>query len=80
MRGRYMAVFSLVWVVPGAIGPAAAGYILDNFADPRVLWIIGGALCATAALAFYALHLRMGKTARFASPALAAPASDPIIT
>ncbi|MEX1143396.1 MAG: MFS transporter [Anaerolineales bacterium] len=78
MRGRYMAVFSLVWVVPGAVGPAAAGYILDNFADPRILWIIGGALCATAALAFYALHLRMGKTARFAPSTTASPASDPV--
>ncbi|MEX2142971.1 MAG: MFS transporter [Anaerolineales bacterium] len=68
MRGRYMAVFGLVWVVPFAVGPTAAGIILDNY-DPNLLWLIGGAICAVAALAFYALHLRLGKHARFAPAA-----------
>jgi len=66
MRGRYMAVFSLVWVVPAAVGPVTAGYILDNF-DPNLLWYIGGGLCAIAAVAFYLLHLRLGTRKRFAS-------------
>ena len=78
MRGRYMAVFSLVWVVPAAVGPTAAGYILDNFADPNVLWFIGGGLCALAALSFYALHLRLGKSARFAVSAQETRASSAV--
>lgn len=78
MRGRYMAVFSLVWVVPAAVGPVAAGYILDNF-DPNLLWYIGGGLCALAAVAFYGLHLRLGGREKFAAApteAQAIPASD----
>lgn len=74
MRGRYMAAFGLTWVLPAAVGPAAAGYILDNF-DPNLLWIGGGALCALAAVFFYALHLRLGKREKFApAPAEVAPA------
>jgi MFS family permease len=72
MRGRYMAIFSLVWQVPAAIGPAAAGLILDNF-DRNWLWYLGAILCAVAALAFYWLHVRLGKRERFA-PAPAEPA------
>ncbi len=65
MRGRYMAAFGLTWVLPSTFGPAAAGYILDNF-DPNLLWYIGGGLCLAAAACFYALHLRLGKQERFA--------------
>ncbi len=65
MRGRYMAVFGLSWAIPATIGPGAAGIILDNY-NPNLLWYIGGALCAVAALCFYALHLRLGRQARFA--------------
>jgi len=74
MRGRYMAVFGLVWVVPFAIGPTAAGIILDHY-DPNLLWLIGGGLCAAAAGAFYVLHLRLGKHARFAPASTEAEAS-----
>ncbi len=65
MRGRYMAVFGLTYMIPAAIGPGAAGVILDNL-DPNLLWYGGGALCALAALCFYALHLRLGAQGRFA--------------
>jgi MFS family permease len=65
MRGRYMAVFSLVWALPAAVGPGAAGYILDNF-DPDILWTIGAGLCIASAFAFYLLHLRLGAKERFA--------------
>lgn len=64
MRGRYMAIFEFTFAFPAAIGPAAAGYVLDNF-DRNLLWFIGGILCAAAALAFYALHLRLGKREGF---------------
>jgi MFS family permease len=50
MRGRYMAVAGLSWAIPSTIGPAAAGYILDNY-NPNLLWYIGGALCGLSVLA-----------------------------
>jgi MFS family permease len=69
MRARYMAVFSLIWMIPATIGPGAAGVILDNY-NPNLLWYIGGAICAVSALSFYALHLRLGTRPRFvATPA-----------
>ncbi len=64
MRGRYMAIFSFSWALPATIGPAAAGYILDNY-DPNLLWYIGAGLCLVAAGWFYVLHLRMGGEDRF---------------
>jgi MFS family permease len=56
MRGRYMAFFGLTWTMPSIIGPWAAGIILDNY-NPNLVWYIGGALCALAAVGFLALHL-----------------------
>jgi predicted MFS family arabinose efflux permease len=64
MRGRYMAVASLVWSIPSTVGPGAAGYILDHY-DPRLLWYIGGVLCALSALGYFALHMKLGKQKRF---------------
>ena len=64
MRGRYMAVYDLGWTIPATIGPAAAGFILDNY-NPNLLWYIGGILCAVAALGFYALHTWLGAQKRF---------------
>jgi MFS family permease len=54
-RGRYMAVYGLSWSIPSAVGPLAAGLIMDNF-DPRWVWYAGGILCAIAAIGFYILH------------------------
>ena len=69
MRGRYMAVFGFAWMLPSAIGPGAAGLILDNF-NPNLLWYIGAGLCTVSVLGFLLLHLRLGKQSRFApSPA-----------
>jgi MFS family permease len=31
MRGHYMAVFGSSWGIPSAIGPLAAGFIMDNY-------------------------------------------------
>ena len=67
LRGRYMAVFGLTWMIPATIGPGAAGVILDNY-NPNLLWYIGGGLCAVSALSFCLLHLRLGAQQRF-SPA-----------
>ena len=67
MRGRYMAVFSLLWMIPATIGPGAAGYILDNY-NPNLLWYIGGVLCSVSVLGYLMLHARLKSQARF-SPA-----------
>ncbi len=72
MRGRYMAVFALCWQVPSAIGPWAAGIILDNF-DPRLIWVLCAAIAAAAIAGFLTLH-PLTRT-RFARPA--APAATP---
>ncbi|NPV56091.1 MAG: MFS transporter [Anaerolineae bacterium] len=67
-RGRYMAVYGLVWQIPSVFGPTAAGVILDRY-NPNLLWYVGGGLCALAALGFYLLHLRLGRQTRFAPAA-----------
>ncbi len=56
MRGRYMAVFALTWAIPSAIGPWAAGIIMDRF-DPNWVWYLAGMLSAAAATGFLLLHL-----------------------
>jgi MFS family permease len=55
MRGRYMAVFGLAWAVPSAVGPWAAGLVMDNY-NPHWVWWIGGVLATLAVLGFIALH------------------------
>jgi len=76
MRGRYMAIFGLTWLLPSTFAPMLAGLILDNF-NPNLLWYIGGILCAVAAFAYWMLHLRLGMEQRFiiASPPTEEPAS-----
>lgn len=66
MRGRYMAFFGLSWTIPAAIGPWAAGLIMDNY-DPNWVWYAGGIICAIAAAGFYALRLKTRE--RFAAGA-----------
>ena len=66
MRGRYMAFFDLSWTIPGAIGPAAAGLILDNF-NPNWVWYACGLVAGTAVLGF--LWLQVRTQARFQSVA-----------
>ena len=55
MRGRYMAVSGFSYIIPFAIGPLAAGYIMDQY-DPNWVWYGCGILAAVAVLAFVALH------------------------
>ena len=64
MRGRYMAFYSLAWTIPAAVGPWAAGLILDNY-DPNWVWYAAGIISAIAAAGFYSLHLKT--RSRFAS-------------
>jgi MFS family permease len=65
MRGRYMAMFGLSWAIPSVVGAGAAGYILDNY-NPNLLWYVGGAICGLSVLAYYVLHLRLGRREQFA--------------
>lgn len=60
MRGRYMAVHGLVWIIPFAFGPLGAGLIMDNF-DPRLLWLVDGAIGMMAVFGYLALHLKAGQ-------------------
>ena len=63
MRGRYMAFVDLGWAIPAAVGPAAAGLILDNY-NPRWVWYACGIVAGLAVAGFLWLH---GRTAaRFA--------------
>ncbi|MBU0492040.1 MAG: MFS transporter [Chloroflexi bacterium] len=57
MRGRYMAFFTVSWAIPSAVGPWAAGLILDNY-DPNWVWYAGGIILAIAATGFYLLYLQ----------------------
>lgn len=74
MRGRYMAVFGISWGIPSAIGPWAAGIILDNH-NPNLVWYLAGILSAAAVAGFLALHARIGRQLEEA-PAPAAAAAD----
>jgi len=57
MRGRYMAVMGFSWIIPSAIGPLAAGLVMDNL-DPNWVWYACGILGAVATLGYYLLHKR----------------------
>jgi MFS family permease len=75
MRGRYMAFYGLAWSIPGAVGPWAAGLVLDNY-NPNWVWYIGGILCALSIVGFLALHA--STKARFDLPAEQQEAAAPV--
>jgi len=58
MRGRYMAIYGFSWIIPFAIGPILAGFVLDTY-DPRLLWYIAGGIGLLAVLGFLSLQRRM---------------------
>ena len=55
MRGRYMAVFGISWMIPFAVGPTLAGLVMDNL-DPRWLWYLAGVVGVVATFGFLWLH------------------------
>jgi MFS family permease len=57
MRGRYMAVFGFSWTIPNAIGPLAAGLIMDHY-NPRLVWYGAGIFMLLAASVFASLQLK----------------------
>ena len=64
MRGRYMAAFELGRGIASAIGPLAAGVILDNY-NPHWVWYGGGIICCIIAVCYLVLNRKAG--AKFAS-------------
>jgi len=59
MRGRYMATFHTGWGIAAAVGPWAAGVVLDNF-NPNLIWYAGGIICSLVALGYVVLKTRVG--------------------
>ena len=57
MRGRYMAFYALSWTIPSAVGPWAAGVVMDNY-DPRWVWYAAGIISMVAVAGFIALHFK----------------------
>ncbi len=55
MRGRYMAIFNLSFGTANAIGPLAAGIIMDNH-DPNLVWYAGGIICTISAFGYLLLQ------------------------
>lgn len=60
MRGRYMAVFSISWSIPFAIGPLLAGMVFDK-ANPDYLWYLAGMIGSLAVFSFLWLHRQVKK-------------------
>jgi MFS family permease len=59
MRGRYMAVSGVSWVIPFAVGPYLAGLFIDG-PRPHLLWYAAGAVGFLSTLSFLALHRAKG--------------------
>jgi MFS family permease len=65
MRGRYMAVTGFSWIIPSAIGPLAAGLVMDNL-NPNWVWYACGILGLLATGGYFILYkntsLRLSKS------------------
>jgi MFS family permease len=57
MRGRYLALSGLTWVVAASVGPTVAGLLIDNY-NPNWLWYLCGVVCAVAVIGFLLLDAR----------------------
>ncbi|UCC33718.1 MAG: MFS transporter [Candidatus Bathyarchaeota archaeon] len=57
MRGRYMAMFDFSWTIPFALGPLAAGLIMDSY-NPNWIWYASGIVSLMAIAAYLFLHFR----------------------
>jgi MFS family permease len=55
MRGRYMAIYSFGWVVPGALAPLVAGLIMENY-GPDYVWYFAGGLAMLVVAGYLWLH------------------------
>jgi MFS family permease len=57
MRGRYMAVYGFSWIIPTAVGPLAAGIIMDNY-NPNWVWYASGISMMLSAAIFAWLQIK----------------------
>jgi MFS family permease len=57
MRGRYMAVYGFSWIIPTAVGPLAAGIIMDNY-NPNWVWYASGISMMLSAAIFAWLQFK----------------------
>lgn len=55
MRGRYMAIYGFSWTIPLAVGPLAAGLIMDNY-DPNWVWYFCALVSMIAIASYLFLH------------------------
>ncbi len=74
MRGRYMAFFSLGWIIPNIFGSFSAGLVMDNF-NPNYVWYIAGFLSLLAFLGYGYLHSRASQRFSAVKPGEPEPAS-----
>jgi MFS family permease len=74
MRGRYMALYGLSWLLPTALGPLVAGVIMDQY-DPNWVWYASGIVSLIAVSGYIFLFFRGGARvnglAEATAPALA---------
>ncbi len=57
MRGRYMAFYGFSWILPTAVGPLAAGLIMDNY-NPNWVWYACGISMMMSAAIFTWLQIK----------------------
>jgi MFS family permease len=74
MRGRYMGLFGFTWGIAFAVGPLAAGLIIENF-DPRWVWYASFILGAIGTLGYLVLHAATQKRFAVAPEPTGAPAA-----
>ncbi len=55
-----MAIFGFSWTIPTAIGPLAAGVIMDNY-DPNWVWFAAGISMMLSAGIFALLQMKAPK-------------------
>ncbi|MBN2049301.1 MAG: MFS transporter [Spirochaetales bacterium] len=61
MRGRYMAISDLSYAIPSAVGPWAAGLVMDNY-NPNYVWYICGFISILAIIGFLGLFTYTRRT------------------
>jgi len=57
MRGRYMAMFGFSWTITFALGPLAAGLVMDNY-NPNWVWYASGLVSIMAIGGYLFLHFK----------------------
>jgi MFS family permease len=55
MRGRYMGLFGMSFMIANRLGPLMAGIIMDDY-DANMVWYIGAVLATLSALGFVILY------------------------